>query len=59
MNNHRHDDSVLPDMVKELCSNCDDGCFVAAYCDGCGFLVCGDCYEEHNNDAPCHVPDDS
>ena len=39
------------------CPNCDDGCIAAKDCLGCDHLVCDGCWEEHNNDAPCHIPD--
>ena len=38
------------------CTNCDDGCYANVYCDSCDMWLCAPCYNEHNNDAPCHTP---
>ena len=38
------------------CPNCNDGCKVLLYCEGCHTMVCALCYGEHNYDAPCHLP---
>ncbi len=39
----------------ELCSNCDDGCLKEKWCEGCGQYLCTRCWDEHENDGPCHV----
>ncbi|OFW62927.1 MAG: hypothetical protein A2Y74_05660 [Actinobacteria bacterium RBG_13_63_9] len=39
------------------CAECP--CHVAeAYCVGCDQWLCRDCFAEHNEGAPCHVPDE-
>lgn len=38
-----------------VCPNCTDGCRAEYYCDGCDETLCLACYQEHNEDTPCHV----
>jgi len=48
-------EAVATELEREDCPNCEDGCKATKYCEGCGQTICVDCWEEHNEDAPCHV----
>ena len=53
---HRHNDLYAPPPT-EPCPNCADGCVAEQVCFGCSSTLCYSCWDEHNNDTPCHVPD--
>ena len=55
MDNHRHNDDNVDMLLVQLCPNCDDGCLAELECAGCGQVLCYACWDEHNNNAPCHV----
>ncbi len=42
-------------FYEEFCPNCDDGCLKEKYCEGCDDVLCIGCWEEHNENASCHV----
>jgi hypothetical protein len=46
--------SPVPTVRLKDCPNC--GCHLASvWCDGCDMTLCVFCYDEHENNAPCHV----
>ena len=48
-------DLSVYDVVDAIpCPNCQDGCVVSVYCDGCWEYLCQNCWREHNEDAPDH-----